>query len=198
MTHTNPANPANPAQKPIKTATRETTQATTQAASPSKNADAPNKPGSMRPYKVGDHDERPWGNFTVTATGTNHKKEEFCEKTITINPGHILSLQSHKYRKEVWTVQKGTLTVLLDGCKFALHEEESITVPKGSLHCMANINDTPCIVLERQEGICREDDITRYLDRYGRQTTTYSKKPGVRASIALYRAFLTDKENFAA
>ena len=46
-------------------------------------------------YTVGDSDTRPWGSYTVVAVGVNEGGEEFCEKEIVVNPGHILSLQSH-------------------------------------------------------------------------------------------------------
>jgi len=40
----------------------------------------------------------------------------------------------------------------------------------GAVHSMANLGERPCIVKEKQTGICLEDDIIRYLDAYGRST----------------------------
>jgi mannose-6-phosphate isomerase len=151
----------------------------------------------MSAYKIGDRDQRPWGNYIVTDLGINDAGEEFCEKTITINPGRILSLQSHDYRRETWTVQKGTLTALIDGCKFSLQEKEEITVPRKSIHCMANAGRIPCVIQERQEGICRENDIRRYLDAYGRQTEK-PKHQGIKAGIDLYQMLIADIQNIAA
>ena len=44
----------------------------------------------------------------------------------------------------------------------------AIEVRRGAVHCMANTTDRPCIVRERQTGLCREHDIQRHLDAYGR------------------------------
>ena len=65
-------------------------------------------------YSINDWDERPWGNYVVTGIGL-HGQEEFCEKRIMVYPGRILSLQSHRHRRETWKVEKGALTVILDG-----------------------------------------------------------------------------------
>lgn len=122
----------------------------------------------MDAYQVGDRDERPWGHYIVTGVGTDDNGEEYCEKIITVRSGQVLSLQSHNLRRETWTVQKGILTALRDGERLEAFSGESIHIPKGSLHCMANLDEEDCVIKERQEGICREDDIKRYLDAYNR------------------------------
>lgn len=145
----------------------------------------------MDTYRIGESDRRPWGEYVITSLGANDLGEEYCEKIITIKSRKIMSLQSHKYRREIWTVSKGRLTALIDGCKFVLQENESITVPRRSIHCMANMDETPCIVLERQEGMCREEDIKRYLDIYGRKTQN-SDRQDIQTNIELYRELVTD------
>jgi mannose-6-phosphate isomerase-like protein (cupin superfamily) len=124
----------------------------------------------MDEYKTGDRDERPWGSYIVTGSGKTPDNEEYCEKEITVAPGKILSLQSHNHRRETWQVLKGKLTVILNDRYFELSRGETIHIPQGALHCMANTGSAPCIVFERQEGLCREDDIIRYVDAYGRNT----------------------------
>ena len=141
------------------------------------------------PYKVGDHDTRPWGSYTVTAVGTNDAGEDICEKEIHVLPGQVLSLQSHENRREHWQVTDGTLTVILDDHRHELPTGESIRIPQGAIHCMANLTDTPCTVREIQEGICREDDIKRYIDAYGRGTESIDSEMAQK-SIALYQALL--------
>jgi mannose-6-phosphate isomerase len=152
---------------------------------------------NMAEYKVGDRDTRPWGHYVVTGVGANAAGEEYCEKEITVNSGKILSLQSHEHRRETWIVEQGTLTVVLNDRRIELSPGGELMIPKGSIHCMANLGDTPCIVRERQEGLCREEDIRRYVDAYGRQTYM-SLLPGAGKSIALYRKILTDIEKLAA
>lgn len=56
---------------------------------------------------------------------------------------------------------------------------------------MANIGLGDCQVHERQEGICREEDITRYVDTYGRGTLTNLDNT-VKASVERYNEVLSD------
>jgi len=145
----------------------------------------------MAEYKVGDGDTRPWGQYVVTAVGENDGGEEFCEKKITVNPGQILSLQSHEQRREYWRVDAGTLTVLLDGERLVLEAGQDVEIPLQGIHCMANLSGTPCVVFERQEGVCREEDIKRYVDSYGRGTAG-GDDPKIAASVKVYQDIATE------
>lgn len=142
-------------------------------------------------YKVGEIDVRPWGSYTVVAVGVNEDGEEFCEKEIIVNPGHALSLQSHEHRREYWRVAQGTLTVILDGERLTLQKEQDVRIPKGSIHCMANLGKDICVVRERQAGLCREDDITRYMDAYGRAPGA-TDDPRAATSVAAYSRILKE------
>jgi mannose-6-phosphate isomerase-like protein (cupin superfamily) len=123
-----------------------------------------------KPYETGEVENRPWGRYLVTSTGRTEKGEEYCKKIITIEPGKILSLQSHAHRSEHWRVQEGTLTVVLDSRIIELKTGESLEIPAKALHSIANLGAVPCKVHERQLGVCREEDTTRYADAYGRPT----------------------------
>lgn len=151
----------------------------------------------MAAYKVGDSDERPWGRYEVTGVGKNDAGEEYCEKKIVVNPGQVLSLQSHECRREFWKVEDGVLTVVMDDQRLQLKAGESVRIPLGAIHCMANIGKTPCVVRELQEGICREDDIKRYVDTYGRGTETLTSAKA-EASVALYNQILSEIKQSAA
>ena len=140
----------------------------------------------MAIYKVGERDQRPWGHYVVTAVG-----DDFCEKEITVNPGQVLSLQSHEMRRETWTVVKGVLTVLIDGERSEVAAGKSVYIPEKAIHCMAALGDEPCTVKERQEGICREEDIKRYIDAYGRGTET-ARSPEAVKSIEAYNQILAE------
>lgn len=125
---------------------------------------------TLEVYAVGEVGERPWGTYKVTALGTQDDGLEFCEKKITLQPKQILSLQSHKYRTETWKVLEGTLDVIINTDHHTLKTGEEITIPFYAYHCMANLDaNEVCIVHERQMGICREEDIVRYADHYGRE-----------------------------
>lgn len=144
----------------------------------------------MSVYKIGDRDDRPWGHYVVTGAGVDARGEEYCEKSIVVRPGQILSLQSHELRRETWTVKRGLLTALRDGERIEVLSGETIHIPTGSIHCMANLGEEDCIVEERQEGICREEDIRRYMDIYRRGTEALSPVPA--ESFTAYRAILAD------
>ncbi len=143
----------------------------------------------LKEYSIGDRDMRPWGEYEVTGVGLNAAGEEYCEKIIIVHPGKILSLQSHEQRRERWTVREGTLTVVVDGKRLELQAGQSIDMPLKAIHCMANTKDVPCKVYEKQEGVCREEDIIRYVDAYGRGTLT-SNDPNVKASVERYNEVL--------
>lgn len=124
-----------------------------------------------KPYSIGESDTRPWGKWEVLALGTENGPnghEEICIKKITVNPGGILSLQSHKLRREEWTVLEGMLEVTRDNEILNLQAGDSVEIPCGAVHRMANRSNTPVTVKEIQRGVCREDDIVRYEDAYGR------------------------------
>ncbi|MDH5723513.1 MAG: phosphomannose isomerase type II C-terminal cupin domain [Alphaproteobacteria bacterium] len=143
------------------------------------------KPASnMDSYSVGDSDKRPWGEYVVIGVGHDPNGDEYCEKHITVNPGQILSLQSHNHRREYWEVKEGTLEVVMDDKHITLQKGESIEVPLGAIHCMANGSDKPCLVYEKQMGLCSEDDIIRYVDAYGRGTFELDEKSQI--SVDLY------------
>ena len=54
-------------------------------------------------------ESRPWGMYEVLLDSPECKV-----KRITVAPGQRLSYQYHYKRKEIWTVVKGNLTIVLD------------------------------------------------------------------------------------
>lgn len=123
---------------------------------------------NMPGYIVGETDTRPWGSWEVLETGTDNG-EEYCIKKITVTPGGILSLQSHELRREEWTVLDGVLEVTRNDEILTLQAGEKVNIPCGAKHRMANRGTVDAVVHEIQRGICREDDIVRYEDIYGRK-----------------------------
>lgn len=122
-------------------------------------------------YFIGESDERPWGKWEVLDLGTEQGPnglEEFCIKKITVNAGGILSLQSHTLRREEWTVLKGEVEVTRDNEVLVLREGESVFIPMGCIHRIANRTKKQAVIKEIQRGVCREDDIVRIEDHYGR------------------------------
>ncbi len=108
---------------------------------------------------------RPWGFYTLLERDLRYKI-----KKITVNPGASLSLQMHHHRSEHWIVVKGTAKVKIADKEFFVHENESIYVPKSTLHRLENPGKIPLEIIEVQVGeYVEEDDIKRFEDLYGRQ-----------------------------
>jgi mannose-1-phosphate guanylyltransferase/mannose-6-phosphate isomerase len=109
---------------------------------------------------------RPWGYYETIDIG-----ERFQVKRIVVIPGGILSLQKHRHRAEHWVVVRGTAEVTIGDQVRAVHENESVYIPIGSVHRMANKGKIPLELIEVQTGsYLGEDDIERLEDVYKRTT----------------------------
>jgi len=107
---------------------------------------------------------RPWGSYDSVDSGPNYQV-----KHITVKPGARLSLQKHQFRAEHWVVVKGVAKVHVDGVDYVLQTNDSMYIPRGAVHCLANETDTPLHLVEVQSGsYLGEDDIERLDDVYGR------------------------------
>jgi mannose-1-phosphate guanylyltransferase / mannose-6-phosphate isomerase len=107
---------------------------------------------------------RPWGYYESIDAG-----DRFQVKRIVVTPGGILSLQKHRHRAEHWVVVCGTAEVTIDEKTRSVHENESIYIPIGSVHRLANQGRIPLELIEVQTGsYFGEDDIIRLEDVYKR------------------------------
>lgn len=107
---------------------------------------------------------RPWGWYQTMDLG-----DRFRVKRIQVSPGKKLSLQKHHHRAEHWVVVRGTAEVTRDGEVVLLRENESIYLPLGCLHRLANPGKIPVEIIEIQTGAyLEEDDIVRVDDDFGR------------------------------
>jgi mannose-1-phosphate guanylyltransferase/mannose-1-phosphate guanylyltransferase/mannose-6-phosphate isomerase len=107
---------------------------------------------------------RPWGWYETLCLG-----DRFQVKRIMVKPGGILSLQSHMHRSEHWVVVEGTAEVTIGKEVRLVTENESVYIPLGEVHRMANKGRLPMYLIEVQTGsYLGEDDIQRYEDIYNR------------------------------
>jgi len=125
-------------------------------------------------------EERPWGTWKVVHEEQNYSAAEF-EKTVkvlTVNPGAMLSLQSHNNRDEFWVPLADGLVAYEDrrntyssdaGKADYLRRGYVHRVNRGTKHRLVNPCDVPISVVEIIFGKYDEEDITRYHDTYGRQ-----------------------------
>jgi len=107
---------------------------------------------------------RPWGTYDSVDSGPNYQV-----KRISVNPGARLSLQRHQFRAEHWVVVQGQAKVHVGGQDHLLNANDSIYIPKGAVHCLANETQEALHLVEVQSGsYLGEDDIERLDDIYGR------------------------------
>jgi mannose-1-phosphate guanylyltransferase / mannose-6-phosphate isomerase len=122
-----------------------------------KAANRPEATGHRRVY-------RPWGYYESIDAG-----ERFQVKRIVVSEGGMLSLQKHRHRAEHWVVVRGTAEVTINDELRMVHENESIYIPIGSAHRLANPGKIPLELVEVQTGsYLGEDDIIRLDDIYKR------------------------------
>ncbi|MFZ1882938.1 MAG: mannose-1-phosphate guanylyltransferase/mannose-6-phosphate isomerase [Rhodoplanes sp.] len=108
---------------------------------------------------------RPWGQYDSVDRG-----DRFQVKRIVVKPNAKLSLQRHFHRAEHWIVVRGTAEVTIGDATHIVHENESIYIPIGSVHRLANPGRIPLEVIEVQTGsYLGDDDIVRLDDIYKRE-----------------------------
>jgi mannose-1-phosphate guanylyltransferase/mannose-6-phosphate isomerase len=107
---------------------------------------------------------RPWGYYDSVDMG-----ERFQVKRIVVRPGGTLSLQKHMHRAEHWVVVRGTAEVTIGEEVRLVHENQSVYIPMGTVHRLANQGKIPLEIVEVQTGsYLGEDDIIRLEDVYQR------------------------------
>jgi len=73
------------------------------------------------------------------------------------------------HRAEHWIVVKGTASTVIEGVERMIAENESLYVPRASLHRLSNPGKVPLELIEVRTGTyLGEDDILRFDDAYGR------------------------------
>jgi mannose-1-phosphate guanylyltransferase len=107
---------------------------------------------------------RPWGGYVSVLSG-----ERFQVKRLFVKPGKQLSLQKHHHRSEHWIVVRGTAEVTVNDDVTMLSENQSIYLPLGCTHRLANPGKIELELIEVQTGsYLGEDDIIRISDDFGR------------------------------
>ena len=114
--------------------------------------------------KAKPEDHRPWGYYKILADNDRYKNKE-----IVVFPHKRLSLQRHQRRSEHWYIIDGRAEITLDDKMFVLAPGQSVDIPKGALHRIANSGSENVRFIEVQTGdYFGEDDIERIEDDFGR------------------------------
>lgn len=91
------------------------------------------------------------GNIYYTSWGikeTLYYASGYRVKKITVFPGKELSMHVHQLRTEHWSVVSGTATIQLHGEIREYGQNESIYVPKGTPHQVANRSTEDLVIIE--------------------------------------------------
>lgn len=108
---------------------------------------------------------RPWGTYEILTAAPGYKS-----KRITVLPGHRLSYQRHRQRREVWTVVSGSARVVLGDEAFTARVGDVVVIGVGQWHRIGCNGRKPLVFIEVQTGrYLGEDDIERRQDDYGRR-----------------------------
>ena len=105
--------------------------------------------------------KKPWGKFEEYTAN-----EKTTVKIISVKRGGILSLQSHKKRKELWVALDDGLTAVVGRKRVKMKKGQVVIIPRGSKHRIMSKRNAR--FLEISFGKFDENDIVRYEDVYGR------------------------------
>lgn len=116
-------------------------------------------------------EQRPWGTWRIILD-----TPETTVKVITIEPGQMLSLQSHQLRSETWHVVQGEVIVYCSGTDTVMMQpgtawlgvDHTYHIPRNIKHRLINPSEHPAVIIETIKGVYDEEDIIRYQDSYGR------------------------------
>ena len=117
-----------------------------------------------REREIAGRSYRPWGHYQSLDRG-----EGYQVKRLVVSPGQRLSLQKHAHRAEHWTVVAGSAAVTVGDETRVLEANQTVHIPLGAVHRLANPGSVPAVVIEVQCGdYLGEDDIVRLEDDYRR------------------------------
>lgn len=115
-----------------------------------------------------DRTEKPWGYYKDI-----FRTDNVVFKIIVVEPDEELSYQSHNKRAEFWFISEGTGLLTIEGIETEVNTGDNITIEKKLKHKIKNTGIDNLCIYEMQCGICDENDIVRYEDKYGRNKPSF-------------------------
>ena len=112
---------------------------------------------------VGDIKYKPWGYYVDI-----HRADDVVFKQIVVHAGEELSYQSHEKRDEFWFVKSGVGLLTMDSIEIEVSAGQSFPIYRKNKHMIKNIAERDLEIYEMQCGVCDENDIVGYSDKYGR------------------------------
>tara|TARA_B100001123_G_scaffold42775_1_gene43972 strand:+ start:440 stop:778 length:339 start_codon:yes stop_codon:yes gene_type:complete len=105
---------------------------------------------------------KPWGYYI-----TLDENKDYKVKQIHVKPNQQFSLQYHNEREEHWTILEGLGYITQGKTETVIRPGEYAYIPIEQIHRL-RAGDDGVTFIEVQRGVCREDDIVRIEDDYGR------------------------------
>lgn len=141
---------------------------------PGRSVDAPGAtqlpPGAFRIARGVYHEPapviRPWGWYTVV--GVPNGLPIAGVKTLVVEPGQALSLQTHRWRAERWMPLSPGLGAVIGEEEHELLPGHVYDIEVGVQHRLLDHAGAGGSVIELMYGWYDEDDIVRVADRYQR------------------------------
>lgn len=103
---------------------------------------------------------REWGIHEMLISS-----ESYRVRKVTVFPGMSMSLHQHELRSEQWSVVEGVATITLGTDTKEYRRNDSIYVPVGMKHKVANYGDTNVVIIEVGIGESLEEaDVVKIYD----------------------------------
>ena len=100
---------------------------------------------------------RPWGWFETLVLSDTYQV-----RRVHLYPNTQMSLQTHQKRSENWVVTSGVAEVRIEDRLVRLTKNQSVDIPAGAAHQLANTEQTPLTLIEVRTGdYLGEDDVER-------------------------------------
>lgn len=99
-------------------------------------------------FDEGDIFYTPWG-----IKETLNRSEGYMVKKLTIFPGKSLTMHKHEQRSEHWSIVSGTASITMEGVTRDYGRNNSVFVPVGTFHKIANRTANDLIVIEVSVGM---------------------------------------------
>jgi mannose-6-phosphate isomerase-like protein (cupin superfamily) len=109
---------------------------------------------------------RPWGWYAILAEPDNDPI--VAVKLLSVAPGQMLSLQTHRLRRERWMPVTPGLGAIIGDQEIALQVGFTYEIQIGVPHRLFDVQGSGGSVVETMYGSYDENDINRLSDMYER------------------------------
>ncbi len=123
---------------------------------------------------------REWGIHEMLIDSDSYRVRK-----VTVFPGMRMALHQHEFRSEHWSVVEGVATITLGGETKEYRRSDSIFVPVGTKHCVANYGDTNVVIIEVGIGENLEEaDMVKIYDERALQGVNRNIEPMIKLEPA--------------